>query len=346
VAPRLTLLYQNTRILRRDYYAELFGPWIDKVIDDGSHTLVLDNCILSDDFVQRKDPEYYRQFRGLNAFLLLGPDEYYLAPALIYRNFRGVIRSHYSGAFLAKRVKQIPVGYNPGFEGLDPLKPANERSYLWSFQGEVNKSTRPDCIANLAGIGPNYWLATDNWQLGGQPLETDPTLLRKPRAAMYAILAESAFAPCPMGNVSQEAPRVYEALQVGAIPVLEKRRFMDVHRRLLGEHPLPTFYDWKHAADFMARLRQSPQDLNALQQQCVGWWAAYKTRLSAEIGDFLRRLQEEVPDENDPFTAFWARIPGWSVFELSRHHSPRALMRRVRRHAVRFATAGKLLVRH
>jgi hypothetical protein len=232
---KLTLLYQNPTTSLRDWYAEIFGPWIDRVVDDGTRTVVMDDCLVSDSFAYLQDPAYYRQFRGRNAFLLLSPDEYYATPPDLFRNFCGVFRSHWSGAFSDHRVKQIPTGYHAYPLRLRDSKPASQRKYLWNFLGEVNKTTRPDCLRQLIPIEPNFWFAADNWRPDhSAPIRENPRLSRD---AYHEVLFESAFTPCPMGNVSQESHRPYEALEVGSIPILEKRLFMDAHRNLSRRSP-------------------------------------------------------------------------------------------------------------
>lgn len=342
VTPRLTLLYQNPDTPLREWYSEIFGPVIDHVVDDGTHTTVLDNCILSDSFVQTHDPAYYKQFHGRNAFLLLSPDEYYRTPLAAYRNFCGAFRSHYAGAFLPERMKQMPVGYNSGFGGLESEKIASNRQYVWTFLGEVGKSTRPECLRGLIPVKPNFWYSSDGWQPDRSPAGRWQNL---PAEDYINYLRESAFIPCPLGNVSQESLRVFEALQVGSIPVLEKRRSMDAHRAVLGDHPLPTFFNWQDAAVAMRHLWQEPQALDKLQAECIAWWRDYKLRLSAEVEQFIVRLEHRIPSADTRYVRGYARLPGWSLFELSRHHTPRAIVRRIGRQTKRFATTGKLMIR-
>lgn len=341
---KYTLLYQNPTTGLRDWYTEIFGPCVDQVVDDGTHTAVLDDCIVSDSFVEIQDPAYYRRFRGRNAFLLLSPDEYYLAPIDVYRNFCGVFRSHFSGAYDPARVLQIPTGYQPGFRPFDASRPASERKYMWSFLGDVKKTTRPECLRSLIPYTPNYWYASDGWTpgRGAAPVSA---LRPRPTHQYFAIVGESAFTPCPMGNVSQESHRPFEALETGSIPVLEKRFLIDAHRSVLGDHPLPTFYSWKEAGAFMSRLWSTPAQLDALQRECLAWWAAYKHRLTERIGEFMSRLDGQTATARTRYIAAYARIPGWSLVELTRHHTPRALLRRLERQTRRFVTTGRILVR-
>ena len=94
----------------------------------------------------------------------------------------------------------------------------------------------------------------------------------------------------PMGNVSLETGRPYAALEAGAIPILERRPLMDVHRRLLGKHPLPTFPTWKKAAGFVEAMWSDKAALDQLQQECLTWWTSYKKELAEEACRFVGRL--------------------------------------------------------
>lgn len=344
LSPRkLTLLYQNPTTPLRGWYHEIFAPWIKDVVDDGSHSVVMDDCIVSDSFIQTHDPAYFARFAGKNAFLLLSPDEYFSAPFELYRHFCGVFRSHYSGAFSPDRVKHLAMGYNPGFEQQELGKLASDRAYVWSFLGQVNKSTRPECLRAQLQVEPNYWYASDGWMPDAKLLAAQAGEVRS-TLQYEEVLRESVFTVCPMGNVSQECLRPYEALQRGSIPVLERRLTMDAHRSVLGEHPLPTFSSWKKAAGWMREIARQPQQLDQLQRDCMVWWTDYKLRLSGEIGGFLGRLQDHPSTPETRYVAAYASLPAWNMFELTRHHTPRAFLRRLELSAVRLAKTRKLFI--
>ena len=235
------------------------------------------------------------------------------------------------------------MGYNPGFERQELGKPSRERKYIWSFLGQVNKSTRPECLRSLLQVKPNYWYASDGWE-SGVKLPTGETGEGKPKMHYPEVLRDTVFTICPMGNVAQECLRTYEALQVGSIPVLERRLTMDAHRSVLGEHPLPTFASWKKAAVWMREIAGQPEQMDQLQRDCMTWWTDYKLRLSQEIGEFIGRLQDHPSTPETRYVAPYASLPGWNMFELTRHHTPRAFLRRLELSAVRLATTRKLFI--
>ena len=341
---KLTLLWQSTKCPLRDWILEIFSPLVDGEVFDGEHKIVLDNCLVVDSFLNWADPAYYPQFRGKNAFLLREPDEYFRDVSGIYTNFCGVFRMHYSGVFRRERVMPVPLGYVNGRGRQSEPKPASQRKYVWSMLGMINKSTRPDAVRALLPVEPVYWYASDGWTPGAATAANNERR-DQPAASYQKLLSESAFCPSPMGNVMQETNRPFEALEAGAIPLLERRWLMDAHRSLLGNHPLPTFPNWKMAASFVQSMWNDKQALDQLQAECLSWWQSYKANLTAEAVAFVDRLWVDIPSSNSQFVRGYAHLPGWFVFELLRHHSAGALRRRVMRQARRLFAGRRLFGR-
>jgi hypothetical protein len=142
-----------------------------------------------------------------------------------------------------------------------------------------------------------------------------------------------------MGNLNLDSFRVYEALECGAIPVLEKRPSLDYFRRLLGAHPVPTFSNWRQAARFIAFMLADRNALANLQKQCIDWWTGYKQSLREQVENFFETPHGE---EAGSYISWRHSLPGWQSFELLRHHSIPASVRRVKLHLKRLSKEGKL----
>src|SRR5215470_19577047 len=94
---------------------DLWGFFFKARVTDGKHELVLDNAILLDAFVYCNDVKYYDQFRGKNAFLIHFLDENFEGRyEVIYSNFLGVFRCHWSNGFNARYVRKMPLCYSNG----------------------------------------------------------------------------------------------------------------------------------------------------------------------------------------------------------------------------------------
>jgi hypothetical protein len=165
-----------------------------------------------------------------------------------------------------------------------------------------------------------------------------PARTRFGKTEYRQLLLNSMFAPCPMGNANIECYRTFEALESGAVPIVEKRLTLDYYRELLGpDFPGLIVSSWREARQKIAHLLSRPEELNALQQKCIEWWTSYKVSYTGQVGAFLERRSAQNVRIVNPIRAGRARLPFWQELELIRHHSARALGRRVRRQFVRLA---------
>ena len=325
---KLTFLWQSKTFSEQEWIQDIFAPMAGEQVYDGEHRIVLDNCLLIDSYIHVQPRDYYARFRGRNAWLLHLSDETYEGGYDVYRNFRGVFRNYWSSIFNPLRVMQLPLGYTSGFIHEESKSEIDRRMYVWSFLGHDGKSTRPDMLEALRTLQPNFVHTTE---------QNRQKHLSK--SEYQRILRDSIFVPCSMGNINLESFRVYEALECGAIPILEKRPGLDYFARLLDAHPLPTFGNWRQAASFIASIRDDRNALVNLQKQCVDWWAAYKQRLRERIESFI---QPKPVEEADSCIHWCHSLPGWQSVELLRHHTMPAIARRMKLHFERLSKEGKL----
>jgi hypothetical protein len=111
-----------------------------------------------------------------------------------------------------------------------------------------------------------------------------------PRSEFLDMLADSAFMPCPLGNVQLETARLYEALEYGAIPLATRRLSLDYFERLFGaDHRIPVFRTWSEARAFAEGVAAHPEALDALQAQVRDWWRATKQQVIEEFRAFVDR---------------------------------------------------------
>jgi hypothetical protein len=315
----------------------IFEPYISNHVFDGAHQMVMDNAILFDAWVYANDPDYYAKFRGKNAFLVHIGDEFYELGVDRYRHFRGVFRNYFSSAFNPKHVMVLPLGsYVP--ESPTSIVKASERRYAWSFIGDGGKTSRPEMIRAMSSFEPHLCFSTTPVRgisfLGRSSSGEEKRIARE---ETFEILGQSAFAPTPMGNGNLEANRTYDALEVGAIPILERRWSLDYYRQLLGHHPLPTFGSWSQARQLVIHLLKDPVKLDELQQTCMEWWKSYKVSLVENIGSFLEERSRAI-DELEPLQSRLPRLPLWQYTELLRHHSMPAIGRRLALQAKRMVS--------
>lgn len=344
---KYTAIWQQPTPKEKHWIEEVFGPYIGEHVADGRHEIVLDDAIVFDAFVYCYDPGYFARFRGKNAFLVHFLDENYEGSYHLYENFRGVFRSFWSNVFDQRFVHKIPLGYTKSLTmPLPPLKRATERQFVWFFAGQADKSSRPDMARALLSIEPHLLFSGARIP-GISMFNRTPQGTRHYSPPEYTnLLMDSIFSPCPMGNVNIECDRVYEALECGSIPIVEKRWTLDYYRNLLGNHPLPTVRSWDEAAILLRRMIENPVELDRLQERCIAWWKIYKGEYSRQVGSFLsQRSAPDAPPMVLPVSPI-QRLPGWKEMELLRHHDARALSRRIGRQAKRFFVNRKWRVAH
>lgn len=325
--PKFTAIWQSDGFFERYWLKSLFEPYISDHILDGKHELVMDNVILFDAFVYSNDPEYYAKFSGKNAYLVHLGDEFYELGTDRYVHFRGVFRTMWSKVFNPEHVLVLPLGYS--LQNQASFVTASERRYAWSFVGEAGKSSRPDMVRSLSAIEPHICFSST--PVRGVTFFDQTPLGKKriPRQDFAQILAQSAFAPAPMGNASLESCRIYDALEAGAIPIIERRLTLDYFKQLLGDHPLPTVRSWSEARMLIEKTLRDPSRLNDLQEQCQRWWKRYQVSLGETIGKFLAE-RSHAQDSVVPLRSSLAKLPFWKYAELTRHQDLASFARRFR----------------
>jgi hypothetical protein len=202
-------------------------------------------------------------------------DEYFQAAIRQYGSFDYVVRMFPRKAARHEGVLTIPVGYTRGMG--DPVHtPASQRQYMWMFAGDW-KADR-SVMAEQFGRIPGGFLSLTKSFESDRPIS---------RGDYLSTLSRSAFAPSPAGNVLLETCRPFEALELGAIPIVPRRRRADPFADHFGKHPLPSFMDWSEARGFVERLSRDSRGLDLLQDECLSWWEAEKDQLSDKLISFI-----------------------------------------------------------
>lgn len=252
-------------------------------------------------------------------------DEYYAGGYGVYREFDLVLRTYHAAWFdKVPEVLVLPLGWADGTPTCPAIKPAETRNYVWSFLGNQRASSRPEMLRALRQIVPHFVYATSPGPAGER---------RMSRPEYHAVLHETMFAPCPMGNAVLETWRFYEALEAGCIPIIETRPWMRYHERLLGPHPIPTVHGWSQSVPVIKALASDPVKLSTLQERVAGWWTQRKQleqhRVARFICEGLGRQPNELSQRHLPSTSpLW---PARRFIELLRHQSVMSSFRRLQR---------------
>ena len=272
-AAEFTLLWRcdNRLYWELDWIKELLGdlPYTDRT--SAEEDIFADDMIVCDNRLTPSRNAFYRSayMKGCRVYLIHLSDEGYEDDCSAYRWCEAIFRNYYSsGLAESSKVVTFAPGYKVGFARGLKNPTASERAFIWSFAGHKRISSRVEMLDALAGIRPSKLHLTGGFNTpDGLSLDDYRDLLQT-----------SLFAPCPAGFSSVDTFRIYEALEAGCIPIVERRRGSDYFRRAYGAHPIPTVEGWSEAADLITGImeRHKHEDL---RKRCWLWWNSYKSEI-------------------------------------------------------------------
>jgi hypothetical protein len=259
-------------------------------VDNSWSHLAPSMIVVDNRLVPEKTPYYQRAFEnGCKVILIHLSDEAFNDDTTVYKYCEAVIRNYRSDVLAEQaRILFMPLGYKTGFGCTGAPKAAQARKHLWSFAGDPNKLSRGEMLTTLAQVEGGVWYLTSGFN-ANDCLST---------ADYRALMDESVVIPCPGGWSNLETFRVYEALEAGCIPFVEKRKGYDYYRALLGPHPMPTVATWAEGAALLQELKDS-DGLGPLQRACGEWWQDYKARLKLNVADFVASALNPPPEGED-----------------------------------------------
>lgn len=139
--------------------------------------------------------------------------------------------------------------------------------------GQTHKQgNRSKMIDSLKKTGGKYFCNTnENWQSSDSLTTQD----------YKKILKDSIFVPCPKGNYSVDTFRLYEALEVGSIPIIEKSEYW---KKILGkDHPLIECNGWENIHKDLKKLSENSAWVEEHTKKTQQWWTKYKSDLKSKI---------------------------------------------------------------
>ena len=171
----------------------------------------------------------------------------------------------------------LPNGYGPGTrEAVAGCGEPVERRWSWSFAGQVTHERREQLVEALAGRDDGLLRETRGFTEGYD------------RAAYTEVLVESRLAFAPTGPVHPDTFRLYEALEAGAVPIVERGYVeFDFWRFIYGEVPFPVVGDW---AGIVEALDGFLDRWAGTAARCSAWWQAEKRRLAYRLDDQVRDI--------------------------------------------------------
>lgn len=207
-----------------------------------------------------------------------------------------VVRNYYfpsiiNTARLGRKVMWAPNGFRTGVgpRAANNLKSSLQRQSLASFLGWINNASsynneRASFAGPAAACGQNLYLMPSNGFAGGY------------NVGLYsAIMEDSIFSPCPSGN-NPETIRLYDALELGCIPISLSHEFLLSKDALasIGPVPFPILGSWAEVPEFLERMKvkalTNPGEILDLQRSCINWWTDFKIAIQNKISEQIQAL--------------------------------------------------------
>lgn len=224
--------------------------------------------------------EYIKELanKGVTFGLIHLSDEWGRDDTDIYKYAKTVIRNYYKD--LGNNVLNIPLGWMNGFPQNMTIKSTEERKYVWSFSGHVDKTTRMEMAKWMSTVpnGKSYFKKCgEDWgPFQGHALNPQQM------ADMYN---DSLFVPCPQGNCSIDSFRVTEALQAGAIPIVERNNYWI---KLFGPNcPFVQVDRWEDAPLLIENLKADFTTIDSIRQHNHRWWLEHTDLLANKLVGLL-----------------------------------------------------------
>lgn len=261
------------------------------------------------DYVPEEVSAYLRLLReqGDRVGLLHIGDEFNLADLTPYSEADFVYRNYWRrDASRFPNCQYLPLGTNCPTQFLSS-PPLNSRPYHWSFAGDGKESRRIliEVAQNLPG---GHLVVNDTFNTGLD------------KATYGNLMSNTQIVLCPRGCFSVESYRMYEALEAGAIPLVEDdsgwgllrehARPSGLKNALLGgpqywtdlarrsrppksywlsvygnSFPCPRIYRWENLPTVLRNI-----DVQEVGASVRSWWQTYKQSLQRE---FAEKLQEQ-----------------------------------------------------
>ena len=179
-------------------------------------------------------------------------------------------RSHFQFAH-----RYIPWGWTPATSRFGSL-----RKLDWAFMGQVTHERRIACAAAFKEVPNGFLVQTEGFAQG------------LPRELYHETLSVARMIPCPSGPITVDSFRVCEALQMGAIPMLDTRSpwgadpgYWD---QVFDQHPLPVVANWADAPELMQKWLA---DWPSRQRLVMEWWNWQKAVWKRTLAVHMKELE-------------------------------------------------------
>ena len=260
-----------------DWVHWLFSDIADEIIDNQDHRQYIDNSVLIDTLhAAPYHNDYAKEMknRGLRFGLVHLTDEGSDNDVSSYPDCNFVVRNFYRQG-MQNHVLTIPLGWTVGTKNRQGDKTSADRSLNWSCIVHRLDQSRVDLANIFQGMPNGMFYAVDHH---GPRLSTEE---------MSRIYRDSIFVPCPSGRITPESFRVFEALENGAIPIVQKTDYWHICYGI--DFPAIQVFSWQEARETINIMLGDPMVLEKYRRNCVEWWTNSKIKTKRQVEELVNK---------------------------------------------------------
>lgn len=295
----------------RDYKIDWEISWIRELLDKANISYTIENVTAMNHIVSNAlivvnhNIPYvaylyqYEQY-GLPFGLIHLSDEYMkddLRPydfkmcQFVFRNYYYEILENHP------KVKHFALGYKYEFwnnySQASPLdKTHSQRKYAWSFAGGMRDNRKNAITLFKDTIEPNNIVIEQGNSFNDRQTGLDTIEYRN-------LMLNSKFVLAPIGNMSIDSFRLYEALECGAIPITIKNNTTHISypsywHKLFNEEPPFIMEDtWEENINRIKELLANDELYEQKRLECIHFWNRYKEKLTQNLSIAIQMLKYE-----------------------------------------------------
>lgn len=213
-----------------------------------------------------------------NVLLILMGDEERVFPVnkIKHKNIKIWVQNPESGKDDSYR--KLGTGYPPQ---IHDYKPESIKKDLdWFFAGQVTHSRRTECVEQLRGLEGGYLLESKGFTEG------------LPHKEYFEMMSKAKVCPCPSGPETPDSFRLFEALELGCIPIADTQTptedWTGFWEWLFEESvPFLTISNWESLPGYIKECTSCYPTLNNRVQ---AWWMRYKNKMRCLLLEDIRSL--------------------------------------------------------
>jgi len=169
----------------------------------------------------------------------------------------------------------FPLGYTPQTRSELRKIGYQKKTLPYFYSGQINHIRRQQLQDVLVKYdhGRQYFFPTDGFAKGMNP------------EGYFQMMSRATAVPCPPGNVTQDSFRVYEALEAGAVPIVDRFSAQgegEYWEKMFPDAPFPILSSYQELPELIEKC-QDPM----LRNKVFAWWIGKKMKLRQQMKDIL-----------------------------------------------------------